>query len=498
MDDTATYLACLADHQAQYGPLTRQRWDGSRSGVPNPWRKSPTPDDAHCSSLASSVLVGSVSAWTLPNPFIEDATPTTNASDVEAEPAEGLPLLTEEEMRRDNDPTQPLIDAIISARDTLTPKVDGDAGADRGLSTQLKAEISADDWIVELRRDFHRASGEGQFATPEGLTALGEALHDRLKDLEAHAITTEPYQRQIIDEAVKTLNDLAQTRNISFPEALHTAGPVLASLLEEDEFEVVDARLQLKSLDNLPSLEDVTWVAEQLQNEEPSEELLAAVAKVESRLGTALVRLVLDFKYLYQAGPFKLKSSKSVHARKRLRRKALATLRNVIASDAPREALVGLEPDHPSYEGTMALLETYRELVDKGGCETDMSEDWKIAPNAKGDRVKKLQTRLVCEGYFDGPIDGHYNDALLIAVRDYQRHHGLHDGGYVYKKTIQSLNVSMSYRVAQIELALKRMRESRIRELGDYYIRVNLPSFSVQVVEGNSVIRTHKAIEAPS
>ena len=57
--------------------------------------------------------------------------------------------------------------------------------------------------------------------------------------LEAHAIDPTVYGREDIDAAIKTLDTQAKTRQISYPETLVTSGPVLAELLHDEEFEVV-------------------------------------------------------------------------------------------------------------------------------------------------------------------------------------------------------------------------------------------------------------------
>jgi murein L,D-transpeptidase YcbB/YkuD len=54
--------------------------------------------------------------------------------------------------------------------------------------------------------------------------------------------------------------------------------------------------------------------------------------------------------------------------------------------------------------------------------------------------------------------------------------------------------VPLTQRVMEIELALQRMREGRFDRMGDYFIRVNLPSFRFKVFEHGKVIKEHKII----
>jgi murein L,D-transpeptidase YcbB/YkuD len=112
----------------------------------------------------------------------------------------------------------------------------------------------------------------------------------------------------------------------------------------------------------------------------------------------------------------------------------------------------------------------------------------------EGSEVKVLQERLACEGLYEGPINGRYGDLTLSAVKNYQEHHELDADGYVFTGTIKSMNVPLSRRLAQIDLALRRIREYTYRDLGDPYIRVNVPLYEIQIVEGGKVTRRHRAI----
>ena len=130
----------------------------------------------------------------------------------------------------------------------------------------------------------------------------------------------------------------------------------------------------------------------------------------------------------------------------------MATIAGIVTSEEPGEALDALQPNHPSYARMLSILVDYRALAAKGGCKTDMNtESWRIKPGDEGERIVVLQKRLACEGYYKGPFDGKYGDGLLVAVRDFQRHHELDPDGYVYEKPLKTLNISMATRVKQIE-----------------------------------------------
>ncbi len=69
-----------------------------------------------------------------------------------------------------------------------------------------------------------------------------------------------------------------------------------------------------------------------------------------------------------------------------------------------------------------------------------------------------------------------YDGVLVEAVKRFQERHGLRGDGYLDLKTIEQLNVPMSYRVEQIQLALERYRWLRYDFLRPPIV-VNIPAF---------------------
>ena len=216
-------------------------------------------------------------------------------------------------------------------------------------------------------------------------------------------------------------------------------------------------------------------------------------AKAEARVGAALLRLVMDSRFIRKAGPFKVVSEKKlaedVAAKRRMTKLAVAFVRTAAAGDG---AAALLEPKHPLYAPLVRAHGRYRKYAASGGCK--QLPDRRVRLGQKGAAVKAVQERLACEGYYTGPIDGDFGDTLLEAVKTYQRHHELPDEGLVLGQTIRSMNVSMKRRAAQVALALQRLRESLVPELGNYFLYVNLPSFTLRAFEDGKLIRTHKVI----
>jgi murein L,D-transpeptidase YcbB/YkuD len=391
------------------------------------------------------------------------------------------------------DPLRPVLEALSGAHATVHgARASGESAR---VPRRLKEAIAVDPWLLELRQKIHEASGAGRFVTQQGLTALGKALEEHLQELDRHGLDAAPYPLDALSEDLPAYRAAVKGAAVSPPLAAGPAGPVLVSLLESPDFALAEAASRLRAAGGLPTIAHVAEVADQLKGSEPSPETRRLRWKIEAAFGAGLLRYVLDFKFLYRAGPFKLVSAKTVARKKSLKKKLMATIAGIVMADDPGEALDALQPEHPSYPRMLSIYETYRGLAAKGGCKTDMNtESWRIKPGDEGERIKVLQERLTCEGYYDGPLDGKYGDALLLGVRDFQRHHELSSDGYVYESSLKTLNISMDMRVSQIGLALQRLRESRVRELGDYYIRVNVPAFELQVVDGGEVVRRHRVI----
>jgi len=425
-----------------------------------------------------------------------EAAVAPESAPVDAAPPEDLDGRFGEVVPEDSrDPLQPVLSALTQAHATVHGA--RPTGEDRSarVPRRLKDAIAADPWQLELRKKIHEASGAGRFVTDQGVTALGKALAEHFGELDRHGLDPKPYAVDVLTGDLETYKAKVAGAKVIPPPGAGPAGPILASLLESPDLDPATAAARLRAAGGLPTPAHVAELAAQLEGAEPDPDTRRLRWKLEAAFGAGLLRYVLDSKFLYKTGPFKLVSGKTVAKKKSLKKRLMATIAEIVMADDPSEALDELQPNHPSYPRMLSIYETYRALAAKGGCKADMNtESWRIKPGDEGERVRVLQERLACEGYYDGPLDGKYGDALLLGVRDFQRHHELSPDGYVYETSLQTLNISMDKRVAQIKLALQRLRESRVRELGDYYLRVNVPAFELQVVEGGEVIRRHRAI----
>src|SRR4029079_16322218 len=84
-------------------------------------------------------------------------------------------------------------------------------------------------------------------------------------------------------------------------------------------------------------------------------------------------------------------------------------------------------------------------------------------------------------------------DNVTNAVIAFQSTHGLTPDGVVGNDTRDALNVSPEQRIMQIEVNMARWTKLS-RELGDHYIMVNIPAFTMNLVENGNTVLSMKAI----
>ena len=157
--------------------------------------------------------------------------------------------------------------------------------------------------------------------------------------------------------------------------------------------------------------------------------------------------------------------------------------------------LVDLIPINPTYDKLRNGLVFYKGLRDAG--EIDKIKVKKnLKKGKRGPEVLKLTRRLALEGYLhENQIDDAFGKTVLGALKDYQHMHQLRESGRVDRSTRSSLNVPMGKRVQQIELSLQRWRESDInRDRLDFYVRVNIPQFELEIWENNQRVRVHRVV----
>ncbi len=133
-------------------------------------------------------------------------------------------------------------------------------------------------------------------------------------------------------------------------------------------------------------------------------------------------------------------------------------------------------------------------LVEQAKFYHDLSNfEWRAIRVAKplryGDKspcIDEIRFRLFLLGDLQeyNPSES-FDDALLQAVKNFQRRHGLPESGVIDQKTLAELNVSPRDRLRQIYLNLEKHRW--LPEEFKRAVVVNVPSFELFLIEGGSV-----------
>jgi len=170
--------------------------------------------------------------------------------------------------------------------------------------------------------------------------------------------------------------------------------------------------------------------------------------------------------------------------------RAAPPLETVLSADpAPT-----LQPD--TADATARALARYRMIEQSGGWPLIMHP---LRPSAKGAEVAILRRRLAIEGDLapalagDGPASLAWDDDLTDAVKRFQSRVGLRQNGIVASATLKAINVPVSERVSELAASEQRL-QSLDFAFADRYVVVNLPSTSVEAVEGGRVARRYVAI----
>jgi len=181
-----------------------------------------------------------------------------------------------------------------------------------------------------------------------------------------------------------------------------------------------------------------------------------------------------------------------------------AMLRSAVIDAKFPELIDSLRPSTPAYRLLRQGLAKYREIAAAGG--------WKPVPSGPkigevgqlDDRMPLIRKRLAVTGDLiedgltisPGPIASDnaaadstlarkqefvYTPELFEAVKTFQRRHGLEVDGIIGTETAGAMAVPVQDWIDQIRINLERYRWYS-GKLGDTYVMVNIPAFSVEVV----------------
>lgn len=174
--------------------------------------------------------------------------------------------------------------------------------------------------------------------------------------------------------------------------------------------------------------------------------------------------------------------------RRRIRASEREYVANILVGAAarndPAAALRVIVPLTPDYRVLAAELTHHREIASRGGWPQVSKHILKIKPGHSDPSVVSLRSRLIAGGDLSDSQAATelFDEDLQRAVERFQLRHGLMPDGHVGRGTLRALNISAAYRARQIELNLERRRWVG-RGLGEKYILVNIPTFTLRAVQ---------------
>ena len=154
-----------------------------------------------------------------------------------------------------------------------------------------------------------------------------------------------------------------------------------------------------------------------------------------------------------------------------------------------------LHPHGQAYQDLRNALGRYATIKRTGGWPTIVPGPT-LRKGDQGPRVAALKRRLKITEDLTGdvPADNAKFDAIVeSAVARFQRRHGLTADGLVGERTRAELNVPVEDRITGLQLNMERWRWFP-DSLGDRYLMVNIPAFSLHIVEANQCIDRLRAI----
>lgn len=171
-----------------------------------------------------------------------------------------------------------------------------------------------------------------------------------------------------------------------------------------------------------------------------------------------------------------------------------AALADIGAADDAAATLASYNPTHPAYAALRAALVDAR-----GGPAIErivIPAGPTIRPGDSDTRVALLRTRLDITTVSDAP--GLYDATLVEAVRTFQTQAGLTVDGIIGPNTLGALNGPAVDPVAEIIANMERYRWLP-RDLGDYYVQVNIPEYLVRIFDaGEEVYQTRVVVGRPA
>ena len=204
------------------------------------------------------------------------------------------------------------------------------------------------------------------------------------------------------------------------------------------------------------------------------------LALYDTAISLSLLRFLHDLHY-GRVNP------QGINYKLKLREKKLIDLPALIKDNLARGTIKQLpllvEPKLQQYQKLKAALATYRLLARKSPpFQLHIEKSIKSGDNLS--QLEELRQFLATVGDIPEERDSgtrksiRYTGNIVAGVKKFQQRHGLNSDGVIGKGTVAAINMPLSQRVTQIELAMERLRWLPELNSGPYII-VNIPAFQL-------------------
>jgi len=214
----------------------------------------------------------------------------------------------------------------------------------------------------------------------------------------------------------------------------------------------------------------------------------ATAAHVDTALTVCVMRYISDL-HIGRVNPRHFRFGISVE-RKKYDLAQFVRNRLVAGDDIPA-ALAQVEPPFAGYQRTRAAFQHYLRLSQEDGGEKLPESAKSIGPGQEYAGVPRLTRLLRLLGDLSLSADMQsgnvYQGPLVVAVKSFQRRHGLASDGRLGPETLKLLNTPLSDRVEQLRLTLERWRWVP-SEFPRPPVVVNIPEFRLRAYDSDGRI----------
>ena len=148
----------------------------------------------------------------------------------------------------------------------------------------------------------------------------------------------------------------------------------------------------------------------------------------------------------------------------------------------------------PQYNLLKKQLLKLRRIQQNGGWPLVNTDKQKLKKGDKNELLRVIKTRLRISGELEhNDTTSYFTKELDEAVRLFQENHGIPSDGELGKLTLHQMNIPVEDRIRQVMINMERCRWLPNETIGDY-LMVNIPSYDLLVMNGDSLVFNCEAI----